>query len=226
MAEQGFITIITIFVFLYHVQTSLFPRASPLRTAEQFGAATALVFIRQFGILLSQPPNHEVPDIKTKQNSWGSFYALQDLRCHPAGLSSSQGLLFRMEAKIPARPRVLLGVFAEQNPAVQDLTKFCTHFACTSALPFQRFLPLQIGSAPRSGSLSFPAPPLHLPLFFGGGRKCQLNGHVPKESFIINHSPPERENKNVCGKDKAVRKGKGKKHPTLNPQQPPWKEAI
>lgn len=174
MAEQGFITIITIFVFLYHVQTSLFPRASPLRTAEQFGAATALVFIRQFGILLSQPPNHEVPDIKTKQNSWGSFYALQDLRCHPAGLSSSQGLLFQMEAKIPARPRVLLGVFAEQNPAVKDLTKFCTHFACTSALPFHRFLPLQIGSAPRSGSLSFPAPPPTSPSIFGGRQKMSI----------------------------------------------------
>lgn len=47
------------------------------------------------------------------------------------------------------------------------------------------------------------------PLFLGGGRKCQMNGPIPKESFIINHSPPEREHKNVCGKDKAVRKGKG-----------------
>lgn len=118
VAERGFITIITIFVFLYHVQTSLFLQVSPLRTAEQFGDDTALVFIRQFGVLLSQPPNHEAPDIKTKQNSWGSFYALQDLRCHPAGLSSSQGLLFQTKAKIPARPRVLLGVFAEHNPDV------------------------------------------------------------------------------------------------------------
>lgn len=138
--EWGFITIITIFVLLYHVQTSVFPRASPLRTAEQFRNDRVLVFIRQFSILLSQPPNHEVSDIKTKQNSWVSFYAPQDLRCRPAVLSSSQALLFQAKAKIPVRPRLLLGVFSEHNPKSQDLTKFCST-AHTPLLTFRRSPP-------------------------------------------------------------------------------------
>lgn len=37
-------------------------------------------------------PNHAVPGIKANQNSWGSFYVLQDLRCYSVALSGSQGL--------------------------------------------------------------------------------------------------------------------------------------
>lgn len=54
-AERGFIATISISVFLYHGQTLLLPPASLLRIAEQFGDATAPVFIWQFSIALCLP---------------------------------------------------------------------------------------------------------------------------------------------------------------------------
>jgi len=46
------------------------------------------------------------------------------------------------------------------------------------------------------------------PLFLGGGRKCQMNGPIPKESFIINHSPQKGNIKMCVGKIKLSEKGK------------------
>lgn len=106
-------------------------------------------------------PNHAVPGIKANQNSWGSFYVLQDLRCHSDALSGSQGLLCQ-----------------------------------------------EISLAPHWGEPSFPVPPTS-PSIFGGRQEMSNEWPYSQGELHYQSFSPEREHKNVCGKDKAVRKGKG-----------------
>lgn len=168
----------------------------------------------------SQPPPKKTtrfPDIKTKQNSWVSFYALGDLRCQPARCQALRVCFSKRKPKSPVRPRILLGVFSEHSPSFQDLE------SCISPLVSSLFKSdLHLCEITSPSQLS----PHTYPAILGVRQKTSIKCPHSQGKLRYQSFSPRKGKLKCVGKIKLSEKGREKNPPSLNPQQPPWKEVI